>query len=153
MRGAPAVKRVLIKNLKDASKEKPEGYIEDVMSYVVEKTDTHIVLENDDYHMLRKKYSGDADESLRGPGTELHKLLSKFGIRMKKGCSCRGRVVQMNMWGCDACEENIDVISGWLKEESEKRGLPYVECIAKLIVRTAIKKARKQCHTQEIKKG
>ncbi len=138
------MKGVSLEQLKAAATDKPEGYLDDVLSYVVERTDTHVVFENDDYYMLRDKYSGDVDPSVRGPGTELHKLLSKFGIHMKKGCACRGRMVQMNKWGCDGCEENLETIVEWMKEEAANRRLPYLSTVGRMLVRRAISNARKE---------
>jgi hypothetical protein len=104
------VKGVSVEAINEAAKSKPEGYLEDVMSYVVERRDGLLLFENDDYYILRDKYSGDVDPMVRGPGTELHRLLGRFGLHMKKGCACKARMVQMNKWGCDFCGENIDTI-------------------------------------------
>jgi hypothetical protein len=140
------VKGVSIAALHEAAKGKPEGYLDDVLSYVVERKDTHVLFENDDYYMLRDKYSGDVDPMVRGPGTELHRLLGRFGIHMKRGCSCKGRMVQMNKWGVDGCRENVDTIIEWLKEEATKRRLPFFSPAARLLVTRAI-------HNAEAKAG
>ncbi len=50
----------------------------------------------------------------------------------------------MDARGCDWCEENLDAIVGWLREEAEKRGLPFIDVAGRLLVRRAIKNARKQ---------
>jgi len=138
------MKGIAIAVLEEASKTKPAGYLEDVLSYVVERTDTHVILENDDYYMLRDKYSGDVEPGLRGVGTELHKLLSAFGIHMNPKCTCRWRMVEMNKWGADKCLENIETIVGWLKEEAGKRGLPFISTVGRMLVRRAIRNARKE---------
>lgn len=140
------MKGVSIEALYDAAKDKPEGYLDDVLSYVVERKDTHVLFENDDYYMLRDKYSGDVDPMVRGPGTELHRLLGRFGIHMKRGCACKARVVQMNKWGCDGCRENVETIIEWLKEEAAKRRLPFFSPAARLLVARAI-------HNAEAKQG
>ena len=49
----------------------------------------------------------------------------------------------MNEKGPDWCEQNLDQILGWLKEESTKRGMPFIETIAKIMVMKAIKKSRR----------
>lgn len=138
------MKGVSIKALEEAAKTKPAGYLDDVLSYVVRRDDTHVVFENADYYMLRNKYSGDVDPVHMGPGTELHKILERFGIHILPGCACRGRMTQMNKWGCDGCEENIETIVGWLQEEAGKRGLPYLKTAGRLLVRRAISNARKE---------
>lgn len=138
------MKGVSIKALHESAASKPDGYIDDVLSYVVERTDTHVIFENADYYMLRDRYSGDVDPVHRGPGTELHNLLGKFGIFMRAGCQCRGRMAQMNKWGCDGCEHNMETIVEWLKEEATARGLPYLSTVGRMLVRRAISNARKE---------
>ena len=49
----------------------------------------------------------------------------------------------MNDKGPDWCEQNMTTILGWLKEESNKRNLPFIESVAKLIVLRAIRLSRK----------
>lgn len=49
----------------------------------------------------------------------------------------------MDQWGCDKCEENIDEIVGWLREEATKRKLPFVDIAGRMIIKRAIKMARK----------
>ena len=77
-----------------------------------------------------------------GPGTELKKLLSKIGIKAKPNCSCNARAKQMDLWGCDECEKRIDEIVGWLREEANKRKLPFIDYAGKMLIKRAIKNAR-----------
>lgn len=79
-----------------------------------------------------------------GPGTELKQLLKFMGITASPNCKCNARAKQMDIWGCDVCETKIDEIVGWLKEEAYNRKLPFVEIAAKLLVKRAIKNARKK---------
>lgn len=78
-----------------------------------------------------------------GPGTELKKLLSKIGITSTPTCSCNARAKKMDEWGPDECEKRIDEIVGWLKEEADKRGLPFIEMAGRILVRRAISNSRK----------
>lgn len=78
-----------------------------------------------------------------GPGTILSKMLSKIGIKSTPNCSCRRRAMEMNTRGPDWCAENIDMIVGWLREESEKRKLPFVDFAGRLLIQRAIKLSRK----------
>jgi hypothetical protein len=80
--------------------------------------------------------------SLSGPGTELKKMLAKFGLKATPGCQCNQRMMTMNHWGCDECERRLDEIVGWLREEAQNRGLPFIEAGARMAVRLAIRKAR-----------
>ena len=79
-----------------------------------------------------------------GPGTELSKLLARWGIKADAaGCKCRQHAAVMDHNGCDWCEANVDTIAGWLREEAKSRGLPFVDSLARLLVRRAIHNARK----------
>lgn len=78
-----------------------------------------------------------------GPGTELKKILDKFLIKEKIGCKCGPHARTMDRWGPEICLERIDIIVGWLQEEAEKRNLPFSRAAAKLLVKLAIKRARK----------
>lgn len=78
-----------------------------------------------------------------GPGTILSKMLAKIGIKSTPNCSCRRRAMEMNRRGPDWCAENIETITGWLREESEKRKLPFVDFAGRLLIQRAIKVSRK----------
>lgn len=78
-----------------------------------------------------------------GPGTELKKLLKKVGITASPNCSCNARARTMDQWGCDKCEEKVDEIVGWLSEEATKRRLPFVDLAGRMLVKRAIKNARR----------
>ena len=81
--------------------------------------------------------------AIAGPGTELKKLLSRLRLRARPGCKCNSRMLQMNSWGADECERRIAQIVEWLREEATERNLPFVAAGAAIIVRMAIKRARK----------
>lgn len=78
-----------------------------------------------------------------GPGTELKRLLARIGIT-KGSCACNAHAAEMDAKGADWCIENIDTIVGWLREEAEKRRLPFADFAARLLVRRAVRKARLQ---------
>jgi len=78
-----------------------------------------------------------------GPGTELKELLKRVGITATPNCSCNARARTMDERGCDWCEANIAEIVGWLREEAAKRGLPFVDMAGRMLVRRAIKNARR----------
>lgn len=79
----------------------------------------------------------------RGPGTELKKLLALVGITATPNCSCNARARTMDERGCDWCEEHIDDIVGWLREEAARRTLPFVDAAGRMLIRRAIRNARK----------
>lgn len=76
-----------------------------------------------------------------GVGTELKKLLKMVGITSTPNCSCNARAKLMNQNGLQWCKDNIDTIVGWLKEEAEKRNLPFFTYGAKKLVKLAIYRA------------
>ena len=76
-----------------------------------------------------------------GVGTELKKLLKMVGITATPNCSCNARAKLMNQNGLQWCKDNIDTIVGWLKEEAEKRNLPFFTYGAKKLVKLAIYRA------------
>jgi hypothetical protein len=50
----------------------------------------------------------------------------------------------MNQKGVEWCEQNIDTIVGWLREEADRADLPFTAIGAKIIVKRAIRNARKK---------
>jgi hypothetical protein len=83
-------------------------------------------------------------QSTCAAGSELKLLLKVFGIVAKEGCSCTSRAAKMDAMGCDWCEQNIDEIVGWLREEATKRKLPFVDLAGRMLVRRAIANARRK---------
>jgi hypothetical protein len=73
-----------------------------------------------------------------GPGSELTRILGNFWIRYTPGCKCEERASRMNQMGPAWCRENIELISKWLKEEAESRGLPYVDWLGHQVILQAI---------------
>jgi hypothetical protein len=80
-----------------------------------------------------------------GPGTELSKLLKRFGIEPTPTCSCRAKAAQMDAWGCDECSkpERIDEVVAVMRAEAEARGLPFLDIAGRVLVRRAIANARR----------
>lgn len=92
---------------------------------------------------LRSLYPKTLEENPNHPGTILSKMIKSVGIQMTDTCSCKRHALEMNDKGNDWCEENIDTIVGWLRDEAKRRGLPFIDAIGKLLVSRAIKKSRK----------
>ena len=78
-----------------------------------------------------------------GPGTELKKLLARVGITSTPDCSCNARAAEMDRQGVEWCEANLDTIVGWLREQAEARGLPFIDVAGRLLVKRAIQNARR----------
>ena len=76
-----------------------------------------------------------------GPGSELTRILGNFWIRYTPGCKCGERAAQMDEMGPEWCRQNIDLISKWLKEEAQARGIPYVDLLGRQVILQAISAA------------
>lgn len=92
---------------------------------------------------LRAQFPRTLEENPNGPGTILTGMISALGIKSTSTCSCRRHALEMNEKGTEWCEKNMDVILSWLKEESNKRSLPYVETVARMMVNRAIAKSKR----------
>jgi hypothetical protein len=99
-------------------------------------------LGSDPAKTLRAVFPKTLEENPNGAGTLLSNMLSVIGIKSSPSCACRSHAIEMNEKGPDWCEQNITQILSWLKEESAKRKLPFVESVAKIMVNKAISKSR-----------
>jgi hypothetical protein len=77
-------------------------------------------------------------------GTELSKLLKRFGIEPTPTCSCRAKANEMDAWGCDEASkpDRIEDVVGVMRAEAKARGLPFLDTAARLLVKRAIHNAR-----------
>jgi hypothetical protein len=81
-----------------------------------------------------------------GPGTELKALLKKVGITASPTCSCNARARRMDEMEAREpgwCAAHLEEIVGWLREEAEKRGLPFFDIAGRMLVKRAIHNAQK----------
>lgn len=92
-------------------------------------------------HFLPANYAPAPAKPL-GPGTALHRTLARFGIRESADCGCKSHAAEMDRWGPDGCEANMETILAWIRAACEHRGVMYVGFIARLLVRRAIKQSR-----------
>lgn len=88
-----------------------------------------------------------------GPGSELSRLLKRFGIEPTPTCACRAKAAEMDAWGPDECErpERIEEVVAVMRAEAEARGLPFVDFAAKLLIKRAIHNARKAAQEDKMK--
>lgn len=144
--------------IKSAAAWRPAGYLEDCLSVgTLSEDGTVVSFTREQYDALVEKYRGykppppaqakaAPPPPTHGPGTELKKLLAKVGIKATEGCSCNSRARRMDEnearepgW----CEAHLDEIVGWLREEAAKRKLPFIDAAGRLLVRRAIKNAKR----------
>ena len=90
-----------------------------------------------------------ADET--GPGSQVKKFLSRIGITATPTCSCNAKARHMDAMGIEWCEQNVDTIVDWLREEAQRRGLPFIDMAGRVLVNRAIAAAKK-ARANKIKK-
>ncbi len=100
-------------------------------------------LGEDPQQTLQGLFPKTVEQDPDGPGAMLTNMIKSIGIVSSSSCSCRKHAIEMNEKGNDWCEQNMSTILSWLKDESKKRNLPFVEAVAKMIVNRAISKSRK----------
>lgn len=86
----------------------------------------------------------DVQQNDIGTGTELKRLLRRFGFRITQGCKCVKRAAEMDQLGVGWCRENIGLITDWLEEEAHRRSLPFLRAAGKVLIRRAIKNAERK---------
>jgi hypothetical protein len=99
---------------------------------------------------LQSRFPRTLEQDPNGPGSILAGMIKVLGINASPNCSCRQRAIQMNVEGPDWCQNNMDTIISWLKEESQKRSLPFVDMIARAMVNRAISKSRRLLNKENI---
>lgn len=92
---------------------------------------------------LLKYFPRTLEQDPHGPGTILAEMFSVMGIKSVENCSCKRHALKMNEMGNQWCEENVDTIVEWLKEEAKNRKLMFYAPLAKMLVNRAIKKSKK----------
>jgi len=103
-----------------------------------------VVTARGDIYTIDTEHEAYPSKPKSGPGTELSKILSSIGINPKEcGCSCKSRAKKMDKEGIAWCEENIETIVTWLQEEAAKRRLPFLRTVGKVLVKKAIRNARR----------
>jgi hypothetical protein len=133
------------------SRCRERGYaLEEVMSCVVSQDGDQWTIDVD--HPAYPRHPKPGVESpqpalaspTHGPGTELSKLLKRFGIEPTPTCACRAKAAQMDAWGPDECSrpERIEEVVAVMREEAKARGLPFLDAAGRMLVKRAIANAR-----------
>lgn len=124
------------------------GYtLDEVMPCVVSQDGDQWTIDTESEHYPRAAKPGRELPAApaSGPGTELSKLLKRFGIEPTPTCSCRSKAAQMDAWGPDECSkpERIEEVVAVMREEAKARGLPFLDVAGRMLVRRAIANARR----------
>jgi hypothetical protein len=126
------------------------GYtLDEVMPCVVSQDGDEWTIDTDsEFYPRVSRLPEQPAQPAHGPGTELSKLLKRFGIEPTPTCACRAKAAEMDRWGPDECSrpERIDEVVAVMRAEAEARGLPFLDVAGRLLVRRAIKNARKNQH-------
>jgi hypothetical protein len=130
---------VPIYKVHEAAVHRKPGYVAAVFAAAIDTVGERLIIPEKAFEKLRLRFT-----LAHGPGTELKRILATVGIYATGTCKCGRRAAEMDRRGCAWCEENLDTIVGWLREEAEKRGLPFVDVAGRLIVRRAIAAARRR---------
>ena len=84
---------------------------------------------------------------LSGPGSELKRLLAGWPFRISNlpSCNCNQVADLMDAWGPDECEkpDRLGYVVAVMKQNAKARGLPFIDAIGRMLVRRAIRNARK----------
>jgi hypothetical protein len=86
-----------------------------------------------------------------GTGTQLARLLRRFGIDSSPGCKCRRMAAKMDAMGPAWCEseQGMAEILEAMRTEAGKRGLPFLDAVGKMLVRQAVRSARRETERAE----
>ena len=79
-----------------------------------------------------------------GAGTELKALLALVGITSTPTCKCNARAKEMDVRGVKWVEENKPTVLAWLKEEAERRKLPFFATAGRMLIKRAIENAKRK---------
>lgn len=135
----PTLVRLRIASVRQASANRLEGYYDDVISSSVRSDGASVWITGEDYARIASTYR------LGGAGTELKSVLGWLGISGDAKCQCNKRARYMDRMGCEWCEQNLDTIVGWLKEEHQRRKMlvPFSAMAARQVVKLAIRRAKR----------
>lgn len=126
---------VLVSAIHSVAADRCAGYVEEVLAAgtAVTTPDGEFVdIPDEAYDALAQKYSG--RQTVKGPGSVLHRALEAIGIKALPSCPCLKRKAVMDAWGWEECQkpERLDEIAGWMEEEATTRGLLFFRPAARL---------------------
>jgi hypothetical protein len=119
-----------------ATKRKP-GYESAILAASFQSDGRTVTIRRADYDRLRNEFALSC-----GPGCQLRRTLSWWGIRDDGKCGCTEYAAQMDAWGCDECFRRMEEIIEHLREAAEKKSLPFIATAARIMVGRAIEAAR-----------
>lgn len=112
--------------------------------YSLEQVLPCVVSQEGDVWTIDESHPAYPKERPAGPGKRLKIVLGWFYIGPANGCRCDDHAIEMDEKGPQWCRDNLETIVGWLREEAERRWLPFSEFAARTIVLRAIEWADAQ---------
>lgn len=79
----------------------------------------------------------------KGPGTELKRLLAKVGIVAGASCKCNAMAARMDYEGGNWCLSNVDEILSVMRDEAQRRSMPFVDTVGRMLIRRAVRNTTK----------
>jgi hypothetical protein len=92
---------------------------------------------------IQAMYPRTLEQDPNGPGSILTGMIKSLGISSSSTCSCRRHALEMNEQGPDWCEQNMDTILSWIRDEAKKRGLPFIDMVGRAMIQRSINRSRK----------
>ncbi len=68
-------------------------------------------------------------------------MLARIGIVPGRSCCCHATAVKMDREGGAWCLENIEGIVSVMRAEAERRKLPFIATVARMMVKRAVRLA------------
>lgn len=88
-----------------------------------------------------------------GIGTHLKILLRRVFIKSYACCKCSQMARHMNKWSAAEARANIDKILEVMRLEANKRGLPFLDALARKLVNRAIANAEEEARRMQSSSG
>lgn len=132
---------------------RPSGYMDAILGSGVRSIEPGVgeVVDIPDavYWSLVRRYSPETVNARLalyacGPGCQLKRSLSWWGIRSDGSCGCDSYAAQMDAWGPDECWNRLEEIVEHLRQSAAAKGLPFLSTAARIMVGRAIEAASKE---------
>ena len=130
---------ISLAKLEQAATSRKPGYMEEVLRFATQVSDTHLEMPEHHFQRIRAKYAPNP-----GPGAELKAMLSTMGIHASPTCKCNKMARQMDEWGPEEAMKHIEEIVDVMEETAKKRGLPFIRTAGRALVRMACWKAKRK---------
>lgn len=84
------------------------------------------------------------NQKILGVGDFMARIFKQMGYKYRAVSTARAKINKLNSLGVEWCEKYQDVILLWVKEECEKKNIPFIPKPIKSIIKLAIRRAKTQ---------